>query len=191
MKTLYIKDCIICGATFSYYKYPSTEKAKIRVTCSESCRLKLVSSKLKGRYIPNKNSTKDLTKWETTQCRQCGKSIYHQSSIKRVFCSHKCKGVWQKENLKGKQNPNWVPLDQRKPFRNVSHKIRNDLILERKECETCKSTSNLQVHHKDRNRGNNHPDNLMLLCNPCHANIHEQKGELSVARLIRIHPQTK
>lgn len=35
-------------------------------------------------------------------------------------------------------------------------------------CEKCGSTKNLQIDHIDRNRSNNHPNNLKTLCHPCH-----------------------
>ena len=42
-------------------------------------------------------------------------------------------------------------------------------------CDACgdkKSTSNLEIHHKDRNRNNNEPSNLRVLCKKCHDKLH-------------------
>lgn len=42
----------------------------------------------------------------------------------------------------------------------------------RASCERCGGTRNLCVHHKDRDRSNNAPDNLETLCRSCHAKEH-------------------
>ena len=41
-------------------------------------------------------------------------------------------------------------------------------------CEICKTTIDLEVHHKDKNHSNNIPDNLMTVCHSCHQKIHNQ-----------------
>jgi len=41
------------------------------------------------------------------------------------------------------------------------------------KCERCGSTTFLCVHHKDRNRNNNTPDNLETVCKRCHQIEHE------------------
>jgi hypothetical protein len=190
MKITYNKVCIICGGMFSYQKYPSTEKFHPKITCSEKCRLSLVSKKLSGRFIPNGANEKKVYTWETIKCKYCKNSFTVPRSRHRIFCSTECKSKWQTENLKDKNNPNWKPPDQRKPFRSVCKKVRRDLIAERKVCENCLTAINLQVHHKDRNRGNNSSENKILLCKSCHADLHEKLGQIDIARFIRSHPQT-
>lgn len=185
---LYKKKCPICAKIFSYQQYPSVEKANPKATCSKKCAYALSSLHLSGRFIPNGHNEKDKSKWKIFYCKYCSKPFSDQIVAKRVFCSIQCKAKWQRENLKGKNNPLWKPLNQRKPFQSVKRKIRRDLIDERKVCEHCKSTKLLQIHHKDRNRGNNQSSNLLLLCKPCHALEHESHGEFEVARLIRVHP---
>ena len=41
------------------------------------------------------------------------------------------------------------------------------------KCERCGSTYYLLVHHKDRDRSNNDPENLETLCKSCHQREHE------------------
>jgi 5-methylcytosine-specific restriction endonuclease McrA len=41
-------------------------------------------------------------------------------------------------------------------------------------------SSQRAVHHKDRNRRNNHPDNLEVMCRACHAREHEVVHNLPV-----------
>ena len=46
-------------------------------------------------------------------------------------------------------------------------------------CDSCdkkKLTGNLEVHHKDRNRNNNEPSNLRVLCKDCHDELHRRAG---------------
>lgn len=42
------------------------------------------------------------------------------------------------------------------------------------KCFICKSTNNLVIHHKDRNRKNNDINNLLLLCRECHNVVHKK-----------------
>jgi len=46
-------------------------------------------------------------------------------------------------------------------------------------CDACGSkkwTSNLEIHHKDRNRSNNDTSNLRVLCKDCHDDLHRRAG---------------
>lgn len=42
-------------------------------------------------------------------------------------------------------------------------------------CQKCGATERLHIHHKDRNKRNQSPGNLIVLCKPCHAAEH--RGE--------------
>ena len=46
-------------------------------------------------------------------------------------------------------------------------------------CQVCGKTGKLDVHHKDRNQKNNVPENLMVLCRPCHKDIHFAEDPLT------------
>ena len=45
------------------------------------------------------------------------------------------------------------------------------------KCSICDTEQNLQVHHKDGNRNNNQPENLITLCNSCHLRVHSKNLE--------------
>ena len=47
---------------------------------------------------------------------------------------------------------------------------------DRNRCVLCNETENLCVHHKDRNRENNKPFNLITLCRDCHYIVHGKKS---------------
>ena len=53
-----------------------------------------------------------------------------------------------------------------------SHRWRARQMKKRTVCEKCRETTNLHVHHKDRNPANNSPDNLAVLCASCHLTLH-------------------
>jgi hypothetical protein len=44
-----------------------------------------------------------------------------------------------------------------------------------KKCVACKSTGYLEVHHRDWNSHNNHPENLEWRCRPCHLAVHGKR----------------
>jgi len=50
-------------------------------------------------------------------------------------------------------------------------------IYKAEACERCGSTEILQRHHKDRNRENNAPKNIEILCQQCHTNEHIKAGD--------------
>ena len=53
------------------------------------------------------------------------------------------------------------------------------------KCFICGKTFGLQVHHKDENRNNNQPENLVTLCNSCHLRVHSKNLETIFADRIK------
>jgi len=65
--------------------------------------------------------------------------------------------------------------------RNLSKNVYRN-IIPIKQCYHCgydKDTSALVIHHIDRNRKNNKAENLIVLCEICHRNLHDDKWKLS------------
>jgi hypothetical protein len=60
------------------------------------------------------------------------------------------------------------------------------------KCELCGSRNGrLEIHHKDKNRKNNSPENLILLCSKCHAKLdgrgckkHSEKTKAIIAEKV-------
>lgn len=48
-------------------------------------------------------------------------------------------------------------------------------MVEKTHCNRCGATSDLLVHHVDGVHTNNTPDNLEVLCSPCHSSHHKQE----------------
>ncbi len=62
--------------------------------------------------------------------------------------------------------------------REVLLKVKRDLF----KCERCNYMSDVALprHHKDRNRDNNTPLNLEVLCNSCHALEHQSERDRDI-----------
>jgi hypothetical protein len=48
-------------------------------------------------------------------------------------------------------------------------------MIEKRGCNRCGSTDQLVIHHRDGVHTNNRPDNLEVLCSPCHTSHHKQE----------------
>lgn len=114
------------------------------------------------------------------KCGYCSKDIYKKpsrlKSVKSgmVFCSRACK---EKAQSLDSDFPSIRPSH----YKNGEYTYRRrafsakGLICER--CGYCKVPAILEVHHKDRNRANNHVDNLLVLCPNCHHEEHYIAGD--------------
>lgn len=120
----------------------------------------------------------DQSKWTKPSpekyCAYCGERMYRKRIngrledygvfLRRKYCSQECmsKGFVKTD-----------AADQR--YRCAHHsatKIAYDREGMERSCQICGSVQNVDVHHRDGNFRNNHPDNLMTLCRSCHIKIH-------------------
>lgn len=76
--------------------------------------------------------------------------------------------------MKGENHPNWKGGSSKRAY--SSRKTIQAIIKERKKCEECGATDNLQGHHVKSHAvflpGRADPDNIMVLCVVCHAKKH-------------------
>lgn len=71
----------------------------------------------------------------------------------------------------GKDNPGYVDGSYAKYLENTKNLDRI--------CQKCsKTTGKLSIHHIDKNRNNNEPCNLIVLCDSCHKKIHYELGRV-------------
>jgi len=165
-----------------------------------------VYSRLKNAGVKirtKKESLQYLVKYNT--CVVCGKEFraraaWGSGSLYRTTCggdcefklrSEKSKDKWTDERkqqmselftgrdtagfnfARGDRKPNW-----RGGLSSVTYNkiVFGDLGFEKK-CEICGAETKIVVHHIDRDRTNNTPENIKILCRGCHAQYHCLAGD--------------
>lgn len=148
-------------------------RAHGRYYCSAPCRLK-------GRRANRPWSDKMVAK----ACPTC-QSTFQPKNSRHVHCSRPCADKAHAARMRGRGNSRYKHGRSRaKQFRRM-----RPMILERDgSCVACGlaeqmvsyvcrgkpcQRSNLTVHHLDEDPANNHPHNLITLCQPCHMVHHK------------------
>jgi hypothetical protein len=111
-------------------------------------------------------------------CDVCGLRTYKQqkdlvrSKSKKFFCSKSCQTHWRNQLYIGERHKNFTTGES--SYRAVMNRARIP-----KMCSLCKTTDSrlLAVHHIDKNRKNNKPENLTWLCHNCHFLVHHYESE--------------
>lgn len=152
--------CKECGKV----EYVNPSRAKRYTTCSTECL---------GKYNSKRYSTK-----VSKICPHCHKTFLVKKShvSRRVYCSTACMRAELPERLKGAGNPNYKGR-----ITNSDGYIKNQKYTVHRE--TVKSIlgvedlpKSLIVHHKDGNKYNNDPKNLILLTHKWHTWLHKNIG---------------
>lgn len=148
-----------------------------KITCSVKC-----SS------ILRKNKTV-----KNTECTQC-KILFHlkESSKRRYkrvhgyFCSTKCVSDFRKIKYLGENNPNFrIQVDKDSDGYKLIYlptfgriKLHHKVVFEILNIN--KIPKNYHVHHRDCNRNNNDPINLVIINNSDHRWLHKQFGNATL-----------
>jgi hypothetical protein len=82
--------------------------------------------------------------------------------------------------IRGPDHYLWKGGVDRRPYRKVK---------EKEACETCRGRLNLGFHHKDFDHYNDAPENLQVLCLPCHMSLHK-KAYWAAKRAGKIPPKS-
>ena len=104
------------------------------------------------------------------KCATCNKDVWKTPSGKRrsksgkMFCDKHCATIYNNHQKVGAKHPNYKGTSYRKLA----------LQLYGPKCFLCDYSNEIvvQVHHKDHNRKNNDPKNLIVLCPTHHWEIH-------------------
>ncbi len=142
--------CIVCSKPI--YRRPA-ETMRGRVFCSQTC------------Y--------GAANRKETPCIVCGIPI--QAHLNKKTCSRACAN----KNRTGIRYKIGSPRDKVKDERALKLRL---MASRGTVCERCGYNKKeiLNVHHKDRNHGNNDMGNLELLCPNCHAEEHHLKNSWMV-----------
>ena len=160
-----IKQCKYCGKDFNaLQKELNRGNGKF---CSLSCSTRFY-----------KNSTKPIP---NTICNYCGTKFYRNRSKKSIsksglqFCCRKCKDEAQKiGNGFDQIQPPHYGQRVRSDYRSIA--LENVDHIQCVRCGYDKISSNVVVHHKNRDKTNNDISNLELLCRNCHYEEHMNDG---------------
>lgn len=130
----------------------------------------------------------------TVECNHCGSEKvvyrYERERSEDFYCDMDCYFQWQAENYNGPGHHNWRGGKSmydavKKALGSASWKTYRKRARERGDgvCEMCgddNGEQGLHVHHivPVLAGGSNHPDNLMLLCQPCHNTVESHARRL-------------
>lgn len=90
------------------------------------------------------------------------------------------KGLCEKDSTSVKKQVDSLrKYNNKRKIDTVNYQIYNKGI-----CEICGTKDNLEVHHKDCNRTNNFPSNLITVCESCHQRIHSKN--LNIIHLDKV-----
>lgn len=105
-----------------------------------------------------------------TTCVVCGTPIL--ANLNKKTCSRSCAN----KNRAGISYKIRSPYDKVKAQQSLKLRL---LKLRGNKCERCDYDKHyiLQMHHKNRNRGDNSMENLELICPNCHYEEHHKKKE--------------
>ena len=162
MRTTQPRSCVECNSIF--HVTPTKIRQGKGRFCSTACAMKNRSTVSKTQHTHNKT------------CSTCKTTFYRRKSLSpsksgHYFCSMKCKA------LAHSLNSDHTILEMLPSHYGTGNSSYRNFAFKHKkpECESCgykKIVEVLQVHHKDRNRHNNHIDNLEILCPTCHQEEH-------------------
>jgi|SRR3989344_3447304 len=148
-----IRQCLVCRNDFHTKPfYVNKGQGKY---CSRQCG-----------YIANRRRTK-------VACFLCGKEVdrtpkqLRTSKSQKYFCGKSCQTRWRNQIYIGPKHANWI--HGRQAYRTILSRLGRA-----KMCALCKTRDErvMAVHHIDRNRLNNSPQNLAWLCHNCHFLVH-------------------
>ena len=135
---------------------------------------------------------KASTKVPNCKCANCGASFYRNASKQKLskhgfhFCSRKCKDQAQRiggiDEIRPSHYSSGVGV-----YRQIA---KRHYMMECSGCGYNKHEDVIQIHHRDANRANNDPTNLIPLCPTCHVEVHRGHRVLKLVPGEGIEPPT-
>lgn len=151
-----------------------------------------IERKRNGVYVTCETCSKEFyifparlrqAKRQGSTIRYCSMACYNKNGKKNPFYGHKHSDDTirkiKKNNMKnppsGRPLKKFRIVDNEPIFFTMNITSKNYLKKKIKKCEKCGFDNEpriLVIHHKNQNRKNNFPDNLIVLCPTCHALEH-------------------
>jgi len=110
---------------------------------------------------------------------QTGKRHDWRSGSTRPDIAAKIQGWWTPERREAKRQEMLLRNPSAR-YHGLSAKEAKRIVRSVGRCQRCGhdgSESRLDIHHKDRNKQNQKPSNIEVLCHRCHMQEHAQAGE--------------
>lgn len=167
----HIAQCEQCHTQF-FQRKPSAR------FCSLACRNTAMALFLASCDTPRQRRLLDKI------CEECQQS-YRPRGNHTKYCSRTCKSQAVGRHLRERHHAQWKTSMRRRP--SSKHSLRRQVLQRDPACQDCQSVARPQVHHVDGNAANNDPANLVRLCQWCHAQRHQARGEAQIALLIMSH----
>lgn len=129
-------------------------------------------------------------KYTITNCEYCGKEITKRTlhtKLHKSYCSDECRRSHFGEIYRGENAPGWKGGVSFEKYPQDFKKVLKQFIRDRDDnlCQICGCTkeemysgnrdTNLHVHHIDYDKYNCNEENLITLCNSCHAKTNHNR----------------
>lgn len=111
--------------------------------------------------------------------RLTGQSHDYRSASTNPEVAAKIAAWWTPERKEARRQA-MLARNPEARYHGLSARAAARLVQEAGACQHCGSDgsdSRLDIHHKDRNKRNQEPTNLMVLCHRCHMQEHARAGE--------------
>lgn len=133
---------------------------------------KQVISRKKNGWWKNSEETKKKQRKSMIGRKQ--KKEHIKKRVKQLKGQTRTKEQKEKFGNRGEKNPNWQGGKSYEPYSIDWTETLKRAIRERDNyiCQFCNQYGNI-VHHKDKNKLNCNPENLIIVCIKCHNKIHK------------------
>lgn len=142
---------------------------------------------------------------EWLPCEWCGEQVWRTPGTRQphTYCTRKCANSDRevrgkvKPNMRGPNHPFWTGGKSQAPYAWGFNASVKRFVRQRDghACRRCgvkpSLSGDLAIHHIDKGKTNHHPDNLILLCRPCHITVHPppQHGTAKLKQVSAVVPR--